>query len=156
MINGKPQHAVVSGEYITFKHVKTRKMVILEIEVPEEQFQHVINTLGMPIGGESKHVAVALLTDQPVKPQTLENGDKMRTKAVLLCQDQLFQEYCHKVLGATWSEFGAKLAVYDCCAITSRSELATNADALHRFATMVDHYNTWKTSQLYKDNLERA
>ncbi len=28
--------AIVQGEYITFKHVKTRKVVILEVEVPEE------------------------------------------------------------------------------------------------------------------------
>lgn len=55
------EHAIIQGEYVTFKHLKTRKVVVLEIEIAEERFQEVIAILGMPIGGESKPVAVVLL-----------------------------------------------------------------------------------------------
>jgi len=79
--------SVVSGEFVTFKHIKTRKAFVIEIEFPEEIGQQVLATLGMPIGGESKTVAVALLQqgvaincskkDAPMKPSQ---------KAALLCK----------------------------------------------------------------------
>lgn len=80
--------AIVSGDYTTFKHVKTRKVVVLEIEVPEERFQEVISKLGMPIGGESKPVAVALLDTQIAsKPDVVGNSD---------VQQSDFDGYFHK------------------------------------------------------------
>lgn len=56
--------AVICGEFAHFRHIKTRKVVVLEIEISEELFQDAISKLGMPIGGESKRVAVALLEEE--------------------------------------------------------------------------------------------
>lgn len=53
--------AIIKAEFTHFKHLKTRKVVVLECEIPEELFQEAIMTLGMPIGGQSKPVAIALL-----------------------------------------------------------------------------------------------
>ena len=109
----------IRGEYVTFKHIKTRKVVVLEIETAEENFQNVINTLGMPVGGESKPVGIALLVpiadDETVATSKLskeelltyspplaahptqftvgDEGDKLRVRAVMLCKDEGFQEY---------------------------------------------------------------
>lgn len=66
--------SAISGEFTHFRHIKTRKIVILEIETPEEQFQHIISILGMPIGGESKPVAVALLNPTIKESLTVEQS----------------------------------------------------------------------------------
>ncbi len=87
--------AAIIGEFTHFKHIKTRKVVVLEVEVPEELFQDVISKLGMPIGGESKPVAVSLLDKQvyntpPVVGKSdiqQTEGEKLRTRAVMLCGD---------------------------------------------------------------------
>ncbi len=118
--------AIVAGEFSHFKHIKTRKVVVLEIEIPEELFQDAISKLGMPIGGESKPVAVALLdkavikenitteykfpvggAPSPVNIQLTDTlhyktgqteGEKLRIRAVLLGKDSQFQEYMNAVV----------------------------------------------------------
>jgi len=113
-------NAVIAGEYVTFKHVKTRKVVVLEVEVPEELFQDVITKLGMPIGGESKPVAVCLLNSKIINKEYLPNGtdaakelgmdgpitqftvtkreeksegEKLRIRAVMLCKEESFHRF---------------------------------------------------------------
>lgn len=156
--------SVVAGEYITFKHVKTRKVVILEVEVPEEHFQHVINTLGMPIGGESKPVAVALLDKQCAKNAQTEQteGEKLRTRAILLCQQDDFQSFLD-----TMSDYGlfpgcvgdsetAAKIVRHYCDIQSRSELAMNIKAQIKFKELLSKFDSWKLSNQYADNLSKV
>ncbi len=165
------ESAIVEGCYTTFKHIKTRKMVVLEIEIAEEYFQHVINTLGMPIGGESKPVAVALLDKSIVtKPQSncdreLSEGEKIRTRAVMLCDDSQFQLYSYsrlqKIRGDTWlpkasNEDIAKEFLYFVLSINSRAELATNTDAQLKFIEVIKFFNEWKVSNRYADNLSRG
>ena len=156
------EHAVVSGEYITFKHVKTRKVVVLEIEVPEERFQDVINKLGMPVGGESKPVAVCLLDSDIVKPITKlterTEGEKLVVQAVLTCKDASFQRYIQIFVGK-WSqdEQGARQFILDYCEIESRSELATNRTAQKSFKSLDKGYKNWlnPVDKVYADNLTR-
>ena len=157
------ENAVVSGEYVTFKHVKTRKMVILEIEVPEERFQDVINILGMPIGGESKPVAVALL-DKSIVTEPESNcdrvGENIRTRAVLLCKDLSFQAFSSwntifSLKAGLADDEVAKNFIYRGCCINSRSELATNIDAQIRFKKLLADFDAWKVSRQYADNFNR-
>lgn len=160
--------AIVQGEYITFKHVKTRKVVILEVEVPEELFQDVITKLGMPIGGESKPVAVALLNKsaQPIDNYKVEKteGEKLMTRAVMLCKDNDFAEFCNSQymyphdFDNIVAEGREKLAIdyiYHQCQIESRSELITNEDAQVRFLGLLRQFDAWKVSKRYADNLSR-
>jgi hypothetical protein len=158
-------NAIVRGDYTHFKHVKTRKVVILEVEVPEELFQHVINTLGMPIGGESKPVAVALLDSSTYnKPPVLAKSDiqqteggKLRTRAVLLCQDGHFKEYCWEKHGTYYEdgEKSAAQAIYNFCGINSRSQLAFNINAQEKFKEMLIKFDSWKLENKYADNLSK-
>lgn len=153
------EHAVVSGEYITFKHVKTRKVVVLEIEVPEERFQDVINKLGMPVGGESKPVAVCLLNSDIVKPITKLNerteGEKLVIQAVLTCKDPSFQRF----IGEEYDqdEQGARQFILEGCGINSRSEIATNRTAQECFKAIDREYKNWlnPVDKIYTDNFER-
>lgn len=140
----------ISGEYTSFKHIKTRKAVVLEIEVPEENFTQVIEVLGMPIGGQSKPVGVALLDTEAIKPK---NNDVVK-KAVMLCKDQRFWNYCDERLFDK-SEDGAKGLLYTACDISSRSDLANNDVAIARFEYLLKDFEEWKLQQQYSDNLNR-
>ena len=182
----KEQSAIVEGEYITFKHVKTRKVVILEIEVAEELFQHVLNTLGMPIGGESKPVAVALLDkgspelgdsravntsisslsnnsmESANNAQCNSEGDKLRVRAVMLCNDSNFQQYImtkHINLpdGVITYSLGesATYYIYQECNIKSRSELTHNPDAQMKFRTLDQKFKDWLYENQHSDNISR-
>lgn len=55
--------AIVRGTFSDWRPVKTRGVLQLVIEVPVEQAQRVMDTLGFPMPGEEKAVAVALLVD---------------------------------------------------------------------------------------------
>lgn len=56
-------NSVICGDFVNFRRLKTRSVVVLEVEIPEEMFPDMIHKLGMPINGESKPVAVALLNE---------------------------------------------------------------------------------------------
>lgn len=148
---------VLDGDFTSFKHIKTRKVFVIEVEFPEEKGRAVLEYLGMPIGGESKPVAIALLNKEVV--QANPEGTRLRTRAVLLCDDFQFQQYC-----AQSKEFQpivnpnpihAKLFIYYVCKIKSRAELATNSDAQSLFAELLSKYEQWKLSKTYEDNLNR-
>lgn len=136
----------ICGEYITFKHIKTRKVIVLEIEVPEENFQHVMETLGMPIGGDSKPVAIALLNQEP-KPQ--QEGRKRSNVAWKYCQNYLFQKYCAESFAALSgrrevSEKTAEDYIYFQCNISSRSHLDTNEEAATKWERIREEFERWK------------
>ncbi len=174
--------AIVSGDYTTFKHVKTRKVVVLEIEISEEKFQEVISKLGMPIGGESKPVAVALLN--PVTEESVNNaqsnsseipnsseGEKLRVRAVMLCKDADFTYFCLHVLNPHFLKFmpeaqykeimvevkeeAVKNSMYYYCNIKSRSEFATNEAAQAKFRELLAKFDSWKLENQYADNINR-
>lgn len=140
---------VVAGEYVTFKHVKTRKCVVLEIEVPEEQFEDVIDKLGMPVGGNSKPVAIALLDESKVtKAPKVESDNKIVTRAVMLCKEVAFQRFAleHGEFGEEISEDNAAEYIKNYCKIDSRSKLKDDIDAQREFADMVLGYKYWLNS----------
>lgn len=161
-------NAIVSGEYVTFKHIKTRKMVVLEIEVAEENFQDVITKLGMPIGGQSKPVAVALLAKPVIsKMESASNaqcdcnklaqaeGDKLRVRAVMVAKDKEFQLFSLDAFQPLFSDWEANATqiIYNECNIKSRSELAINQEAQNLFKELLTKFDTWKLESQYKDNL---
>jgi hypothetical protein len=155
-------NAIIQGEYVTFKHIKTRKAVVLEIEVAEEYFNKVINTLGMPIGGQSKPVAVALL-DESVTKKTVSNstglekteGEKMVTQAVMYCKDEMFYNFLTSRYKAPATEGAAIAFIYGACDIKSRSELKDDTSAQIRFKELVEQFKDWKFENNYEDNLNR-
>lgn len=91
----------------------------------------------------------------------LSEGEKLRTRAVLLCKDYLFQVFVAKDMGYTVKEmmFNApaicRTYIVDSCAISSRSELATNPRAQESFKMLLERYKTWQLENNYKDNLGR-
>ncbi len=169
------ESAIVEGEFVTYSHVKTRKVFTITIEFPEESALHVLNTLGAPVGGDSKPVAVALLDKsivdlRPFSERVLDmtptvyskteltEGEKLRTRAIMICKDEQFQRFVADVLsdiGYAISVNDARDAVCDYCSIKSRAELATNKDAQDAFNVMLRQFDEWKVSNRYAENLSR-
>lgn len=156
--------AVVKGEFVTFKHVKTRKTFTIEIEFPEEQGRIVLDTLGMPIGGESKPVAVALLAKSIVtKLETncdKTKGEKLRIRAIMLCKDSQFQDFAayntiFSVKAGLEAEEVAKKYILRICRIDSRGELASRVAAQIEFEDMLEKYKDWQAENNYSENLNR-
>lgn len=153
-------NAIVAGEFTHFRHLKTRKVVVLEVEIPEELFQDAISKLGMPIGGESKPVAIALLDKSVVKESFTgepTEGEKLRTRAVMLCKERGFQIFCESLDKniIVFNENHAREFLINYCNIKSRSELATNIEAQNKFKELLESYKAWQFEQQYGDNLNR-
>lgn len=162
--------AVIAGEFCTFRHIKTRKTFVIEIEFPEERGQEVLRVLGMPIGGESKPVAVALLDSSSSNGRTAPfegvnrgsnpreettEGERLRTRAALLCKSLDFQIYCNEKYDVQSSEEGVKGLVRHYCNINSRSEIATNEAAQKKFQELDYQFKNWLFERQHKDNLSK-
>jgi hypothetical protein len=160
--------AVIQGEYAGLKPVKTRKVWVLEIEIPEEKIKHVTDIMGFPNQSENQWVGVALL-DKSVIEKTVSNstglekteGEKMVTQAVMMCKDKMFQEFCSGDISLEFgacsgdAEYQAQSIIYNCCEINSRSELKEDICAQIRFKELVEQFKDWKFENNYEDNLSR-
>lgn len=93
--------AAISGEFTTIKHVPSRKVYQLVIEVAEEAAQHAFDTLGMP--GHGGHIALARLVEK-ITPENrhaeFPKGERppftekpYATQAALRCQEPSFQMF---------------------------------------------------------------
>ncbi len=86
-------------------------------------------------------------------------GENLRTRAVLLCREKKFQEFCAFYVGGTIAvnEKDATGVLYCACRIQSRGELATNIAAQSLFKELDRKYLQWLNpiDELYADNLSR-
>lgn len=162
----------IQGVYGGLRPVKTRKIWVLEIEIPEEQIKEVTNVMGFPNQSESQWVGVTLMnppvipdSSTVVKSATVEKteGEKLVTRAGILCKQADFQNFCMRNLQYGF-EYGspeqrgsaAKLSIYTYCDIKSRKELATNKEAQIKFQILLGEFSNWKFEQNYSDNFSKA
>lgn len=157
----------IKGDYRTHKHIPSRSCYQLIIEVSEEEFPKVCDTLGYPKTGENTYVGIALLDKQlynkpPVVgksdiPQPV--GDVLRNRAVMLCKDLNFQKWTASnnlyINIANPNEIHARNYILHFCGIDSRAELATNKNAQDNFLEIFQQFDAWKVSNQYADILGR-
>ncbi len=103
--------------------------------------------------------------DIDVASKTTEKseGERLRTRAIMLCKDDLFlqyiavldTEYARTDIGYAPTENAARLAICYYCNIKSRSELAHNKNAQEAFNVLLRNFREWKVSNQYADNLSR-
>lgn len=150
--------SAIAGEYTSFKHVKTRKAVVLEIEIPEEAFQNAIAVLGMPVGGKSHPVAIALLDSEVMKEKTKRTFNELPLpqQAVLMCKDMRFWSYINSCGFHCSNEEQARGFLCEECKVSSRAQIVANSYASVVFGNMKEDFSAWKTENDYKDNLERV
>lgn len=143
----------VKGTYANLRPIKSRKVWVLEIEVPEEEITNTTNILGFPNQSESKWVGVALLNKEVMKPKDMS----LVTRAVMLCKNGYFHNFLAEAHGIEErNESSAVLALYSLCGMSSRSELASNDDAQSNFKELLERYEQWKTEKNYGEYLEQC
>lgn len=100
--------AIISGELTTMRHVPTRKVYQLIVEIPAEAAAAAFAALGTPGAVDQISVAVARLVDrrEPAAPSLIE---KPRTpfaelplsqQAAMRCAEPEFQRFLHERQGA--------------------------------------------------------
>lgn len=160
--------SAIEADYRTTKHVPSRKCYQLILEVPEEAFPNVCQVLGYPKTGENTYVGIALLNtpksevnQKQIGSKTeVSEGEKLRTRAVMLCNDLSFQKWSAQnnltINICNPNGIHATQLIYKYCLITSRSELANNIVAQAKFRELLELYKTWQLENQYSDNLERV
>ena len=112
--------AAIQGSYCDLRFVKTRSVAQVIVEIPIEAADHFIAAFGVPLPGQEKPVAIALLASSGgvpgevqdstenedaaamvlpalVKPFSKRAQHPMVTRAVMLCKDACFQGWA-----STW------------------------------------------------------
>jgi class 3 adenylate cyclase len=91
---------------------------------------------------EQDHDGVSAIveSDRLVKTE----GERLRTRAVLLCKDERFQRWATRDIAGTQflepTEDNARVVLCDMCEIVSRSELALSIPAQAKFRKLLDRY----------------
>lgn len=122
-----------------------------------------IELLQAPMGTAYGLAMVKIDYDNPVGANNAHTekteGEKLVTRAAILCKDTDFQRYTISTFGELFvnPEQTACQWIYNKCEITSRSELATNKEAQEKFKRLAASYKEWLNpiDELYKDNLKR-
>ena len=144
--------AAITGSFADFKIIRTRGVCQIVVEIDLRNADAALAALGgVPQPESERPVAIARLAeDKPAKPdareryQQLTEGEQAVARAGVLANDRAFQiwsgagskhnEYSHVVWAANY--------IRAVCKIDSRSELATNAEALARFLDLEARFKT--------------
>ena len=79
--------------------------------------------------------------EQPVTPKSVSQGETAVAAAGRLCRNEKFQTFLRDIGAAVEvSEDGAKLALYDHCRITSRSQLKNDKASRDMFFDLVKEF----------------
>lgn len=82
-------------------------------------------------------------------------GEKLRTRSVMLCKDEGFQEFLSSVYFADKNEDSAINTMRNICHIHSRAELVNNEDAQRLLKDLIEQFSFWLEEGSFKDNLSR-
>lgn len=139
--------AIIAATYETYRHVPSRKVVQIVLEVPAEGQEALFATIGYPKSNESVWVAVCLLREpsqaeppaiehQPEPP--LRKPAKLAQLAGIMCNEGAFLRF-------SGSKDAAEAANWlrGHCNVTSRADLDTNEDAAIIFRRIRGEYDFW-------------
>lgn len=145
--------AAISGDFATYRHVQSRKVLQLVIEVPAELAATVFATLGTPGAGEGIPVALARL-HSPAEPIAKPEAPKERRpfselpysqQAAIRCQEaDLWGFFRHRGFTACVNASDAAHAVRTACAVDSRSEIVKGTPAGDKWEALEAEYWAWQ------------
>jgi hypothetical protein len=128
--------SAIKGDYTTHKHIPSRKVYQLIIEIPEEEFPNACSILGYPSTSESTSVGIALLNKEKIeKPKR----DNLLQAAAMICKEKQFHEY----LGVD-DEHEARRILCEGCGIEQRRDLKDNEEARRKFKVLLGEYSEYK------------
>jgi hypothetical protein len=156
-------NAAMQADYCDLKIIKTRKVIQVVLEIPQEAGDAFIAAFGLPRSDKNVPVAIARLNtvSRPAATATTESavttdvirpkGGKLAQRAGIVCGEAAF----HKFMGLQYprndwgplKKFDEELTtirVRELCGfIDSRAELDHNPDAARKFNNLMAEYNAW-------------
>lgn len=144
---------VIQARYANWKVIRTRKLLVLEFEVPLEMQGEVLKYLGAPLPDRDIQCAIAILNGEagqnpvnevptsktsPASPPIPFEELPLTQQAVLLCKREAFWKYIQ-----VENEEAAKEWLYDYCIISSRSEIEEMTKAGEDFKELYDRFQDW-------------
>lgn len=135
----------ISGTLADIRRVKTRKVIQVIIEVPEEHHAHVHQVLGWDY--DTTQVALAVINPNVSKVNDEPKAEKQRQKwidlpypqqAAMRCNEKAFQEF----LNARDAEVAAHV-VRKRCGVESRSEIKRDTVAGGSWMALEKEYLIW-------------
>jgi len=144
--------AAISATFADFKLIKGRKCCQLVFEVPLEQADMALRTLGgLPNPASEAWCGIARLAPQATAPVPEPEKTKrsfgelpIASQAALLCQREAFWRFLEEEKAQPcMTEDGAGNAVRYLCGVQSRAELATNAKAAAKFVELSIEFEAW-------------
>lgn len=146
--------AAIRGTFADFRLIKGRKVAQLVVEIPIEEADAALATLGgLPQPAAERWVALAILKTQP--PQAVKQKRKFSEldatmRAGIICGEPAFWRFLSKEYdGNVICEEEAEQWVRDFCGVDSRRGLNDNPPALEKWNRLQDLYITWKREPLY-------
>lgn len=143
--------AAISGEFTTIKHVPSRKVYQLVVEIAEEAAQQAFEALGMP--GNGGHVALARL-HSPAEPIAKPEAPKERRpfselpysqQAAMRCQEpDLWGFFRNRGFSSCINADHAAHAVRMACAVGSRSDIVKGTPAGDLWEILEAEYYAWQ------------
>lgn len=165
---------VIRGDFTNFKLVQGRKVAQLVVEIPIEEAQAALTKLGMPIPGESRWVAVALLNEggdsssqserqtrnlevvgatpapSPTKDHRKFSDLPLSQQAGIRADERDFQDYLSsKPEFFDYAHLDPAEKVRRICGVTSRSKLIRNTDGGDKWEQLEIGYQAYLTDRMY-------
>lgn len=144
---------VIAGTYSEFRHVKTRSVLQIIVEVPMERAKEALDLLGVPQTGSESWVALAPLAFNPYirtedgsreLPLGDEEGTKAVQNAVLRCKEPGFQNWLMAKHGRPpqggWPEDTVIEELRKRLGIESRREIGTDRRAREAWKALIGSY----------------
>lgn len=152
----------ISGEFSTFKHVATRKVYQLIIEIPSEAAQTMFATLGTPGGSEQITVGIARIDPKAVAvPIAKPEAPKERRaftdlpysqQAAMRCNEPGFWKYCEESSpgacetlakrGLSQTQIAADL-VRSWCRVESRAQIIKGQQSGDNWESLEAAFYAW-------------
>lgn len=152
-------NAVIQGDFVDIKNVKTRSVVQMIIEIPIEQGEDLVMKFGYPNNHTCCPVAIAKITPKLV-PETSKDearrqsdlgqgGNKPKSFAghgKMLAQDPDMNSFLSMEHGELYARlmYDVESTMKNLCEISSCSELIEGSIAYERFVVLRKDFNAWK------------
>jgi hypothetical protein len=136
-------NAAMQADYCDLKIIKTRKVIQVVLEIPQEAGDAFIAAFGLPRSDKNVPVAIARL--DPTAKAEKPKGGKLAQRAGIVCGEPAFLQFlldAHATEFRSWSEDPA--AFVRCYArVGSRAELDHRPEAAQKFNNLMAEYNAW-------------
>jgi hypothetical protein len=131
--------AAMQADYCDLKIIKTRKVIQVVLEIPQEAGDAFIAAFGLPRSDKNVPVAIARL-DLAAKVEKPKGG-RLAQRAGIMCSDARFAQFLSESYG--YRKDRVVEGLREMCGVQSRADLDHNPQAALKFNKIFDEYNAW-------------